>query len=131
MSADTLAGMHGCACLSGLHYDECCGPAHSGTVQSPTAERLMRSRYCAFVLGLADYLLQTWHPSTRPATLELDTSLRWYRLDILGRTRGGMLDTTGTVAFIAYYRDGSDRGTQQENSSFLKENGRWLYVSAV
>lgn len=91
----------------------------------------MRSRYSAFALGLAPYLLASWHPSTRPRTLELDDSLRWYRLDILGRTHGGMLDTTGTVEFIAYYRDGPDRGTQQENSVFRRENGRWFYVSAA
>ena len=123
--------MHNCACLSGLPYDECCGPAHSGVSPSPTAERLMRSRYCAFAMGLAPYLLESWHPSTRPADLELDDTLRWYRLDILDRTRGGMLDTTGTVEFIAYYRDGTERGTQHENSAFLKEKGRWLYVSAA
>jgi len=123
--------MHNCACLSGLPYDECCGPAHSGVTPSPTAERLMRSRYCAFAMGLTSYLLESWHPSTRPADLELDDTLRWYRLDILDRTRGGMLDTTGTVEFIAYYRNGTERGTQHENSAFLKEKGRWLYVSAA
>lgn len=91
----------------------------------------MRSRFSAFAMGLRDYLLASWHPSTRPATLDLDEGLRWYRLDILGRTRGGMLDTTGTVEFVAYYRDGSERGSQRENSTFVKENGRWLYVSSV
>lgn len=131
MTADTLAGMHGCPCLSGLSYDECCGPAHSGVTPSPTAERLMRSRYSAFALGLPAYLLSSWHPSTRPTSLELDDSVRWYRLDILGRTHGGMLDTTGTVEFIAYYRDGDDRGTQHENSLFRRENGHWFYVSAA
>jgi len=91
----------------------------------------MRSRYSAFAMGLPAYLLASWHPSTRPKTLELDESLRWYRLDILARTHGSMLDTTGTVEFIAYYRDGADRGTQRENSLFRRENGRWFYVSAA
>lgn len=128
---DTLAGMLGCPCLSGLPYSECCGPAHSGQSPAPTAERLMRSRYSAFALDLPDYLLASWHPSTRPATLELDSDVRWYRLDILSRTRGGMLDTTGTVEFTAHYRSGPERGSQHENSSFVKENGLWLYVSAA
>ena len=91
----------------------------------------MRSRYSAFAMGLAPYLLESWHPSTRPANLELDDTLRWYRLDILDRTRGGMLDATGTVEFVAYFRNGTERGTQHENSAFLKEKGRWLYVSAA
>ena len=30
----------------------------------------MRSRYCAFVLHAEDYLVQTWHASTRPAALD-------------------------------------------------------------
>src|SRR6185436_7524086 len=55
-----------CPCLSGLPYDECCGAFHSGTYLPPTAERLMRSRYAAYVKGIPQYLLRTWHPSTRP-----------------------------------------------------------------
>ena len=38
----------------------------------------MRSRYSAYVLRLAPYLLATWHASTRPATLDLaDDATRW------------------------------------------------------
>ncbi|MBC7610715.1 MAG: zinc chelation protein SecC, partial [Polaromonas sp.] len=32
----------------------------------------MRSRYIAFVLGRADYLAATWHPSTRPVDISAD-----------------------------------------------------------
>ena len=32
----------------------------------------MRSRYSAYVRGLAGYLRHTWHPDTRPAELSLD-----------------------------------------------------------
>lgn len=88
----------------------------------------MRSRYCAFALGNADYLLASWHPSTRPTTLDLDPDVRWYRLDILGRTRGGMLDTEGTVEFVASYRSPDGPGSQHENSTFVRENGRWYFV---
>lgn len=114
-----------CPCLSGLPYDECCGRFHAGEA-APTAEALMRSRFSAFAVGDAAYLLQTWHASTRPTTLELDDA-RWYRLDILSATRGGPLDTRGTVEFEAFYRGGS----QHENSAFLREGGRWFYVAAV
>ena len=116
-----------CPCLSGLPYPECCGPFHDGTA-APTAERLMRSRYSAYALGLVQYLLDTWHPRTRPTELLLDADIHWYRLDILARSRGGMLDTEGTVDFEAFYRSGAHRGSQHENSRFLRESGRWFYV---
>lgn len=120
--------MVNCPCLSGLPYDECCGPFHGGDAVAPTAERLMRSRYSAYALGFPAYLLGTWHPSTRPAELALDERLHWYRLDILGRTGGGMLDTTGTVEFRASYRIDSQPGSQHEVSRFVREGGRWYYV---
>jgi SEC-C motif-containing protein len=120
-----------CPCLSGLPYDECCEPLHLGTATAPTAERLMRSRYSAFAIGDPAYLLETWHPSTRPETLELDPDQRWYRLDILARTRGGMLDSTGTVEFRASYRRDGVAGEQHEVSRFVREDRRWLYLDGV
>lgn len=86
----------------------------------------MRSRYSAYVIGNLDYILATWHPSTRPTDMLLDEDTRWYRLDILATTKGGPLDREGTVEFEAFYRGGS----QHENSSFVREQGRWLYVAA-
>ena len=117
-----------CPCLSGLPYDDCCGQFHSGAAVAPTAERLMRSRYSAYSKGLPDYLLATWHPSTRPAELVLDPRLRWYRLDIIDRSRGGMLDTEGTVEFRASFRIDAEAGSQHEVSSFVREGGQWFYV---
>lgn len=120
-----------CPCLSGLPYEECCGPLHRGGALPPTAERLMRSRYPAYAVGDSDYLLATWHPSTRPATLTLDPDIRWYRLDIVRRTRGGMLDSEGVVEFEAHYRTSRGRGSQHEVSEFIRSEGRWFYVAAV
>lgn len=120
-----------CPCLSGSVYGECCEPFHAGRALAPTAERLMRSRYSAYTFGIAPYILATWHPSTRPASLELDPEQRWYRLDILGSSRGGMLDTTGTVEFRAHYRFGGERGEQHELSEFERVDQAWLYVAAL
>ncbi|MDR0401008.1 MAG: SEC-C domain-containing protein [Treponema sp.] len=39
--------MSSCPCLSGLPYEECCGPYISSAENPPTAEALMRSRYTA------------------------------------------------------------------------------------
>lgn len=120
-----------CPCLSGDTYADCCGRLHRGDAEAPTAERLMRSRYAAFAVGDADYLLRTWHPLTRPATLDLDPGLRWYRLDIIRRARGALGDSDGVVEFRAYYRHPDGAGEQHETSTFLRDGGRWLYVGAA
>ncbi len=91
----------------------------------------MRSRFSAFAVGDVDYLLATWHPSTRPAEFGLDSDVRWTRLDILGRDRGGMLDNEGTVEFVAHFRSPAGPGSQHENSSFIRESGPWSYVAGV
>jgi len=88
----------------------------------------MRSRYSAFVTGDSGYLLRTWHPSARPARLDLDSERIWRRLDILSTQAGGPLDSTGVVAFAAHYREEEAAGVQSERSSFIREEGRWLYV---
>ena len=118
-----------CPCLSGESYDACCGPLHRGE-PSPTAERLMRSRFSAFALGDADYLLRSWHPSTRPSDVELDPGLRWYRLDIERTDRGGPFDREGVVEFVAHYR-GTERGSIHEVSRFQREGRDWFYVDAL
>ncbi|SDS01217.1 SEC-C motif-containing protein [Paraoerskovia marina] len=125
-----------CPCCSGDLYGLCCGPAHSGTRPAPTAEALMRSRFSAFAVGDADYLRASWHVSTRPAELDLDPDLEWWRLDILGTTAGGPFDDAGTVEFVAHYRDPAvagreGRGKMQELSRFVREGGRWYYVDAA
>ncbi|WNB85131.1 YchJ family metal-binding protein [Cellulomonas sp. ATA003] len=120
-----------CPCLSGETYDDCCGPLHDGTVHAPTAVQLMRSRYSAFAVGDADYLLRTWHPTTRPADLDLDPAVRWTRLDVLDVRAGGPFDTTGTVEFRAHHRVDGARGSQHEVSRFVREDGRWLYVGPL
>jgi SEC-C motif-containing protein len=119
-----------CPCLSGNPYAECCGPLHEGA-PSPTAERLMRSRFSAFALGLPQYLLDSWHPSTRPDTLELDPAQRWTRLDIVSTRSGGPFDSAGTVAFRAWWRSDTERGTLEETSAFVREAGHWYYVDGA
>ena len=117
-----------CPCLSGDAFGACCRRFLGGAEQAPTAVQLMRSRYTAFATGAAEYLLTTWHPSTRPTTLEIDGSLRWYRLDIVRSERGGPLDTTGLVEFTARYRADGERGELHETSRFTRERGRWYYI---
>lgn len=89
----------------------------------------MRSRFSAFAGGDVDYLLATWHPSTRPATLELDDDLSWTQLDIVDVDAGGDGDNDAIVEFVAYFRDSAGAfGQQRERSAFVRESGQWYYV---
>ena len=112
-------------------YAACCGGFHSGARAAPTAVALMRSRYSAFALGLEHYLLTSWHPSTRPASLDLDDDTRWVRLDIEDAQRGGATDTDGIVRFTAIYRDADGGHRLTETSRFVRENDSWYYVDGV
>ena len=120
-----------CPCGTGLTYAECCGRLHDGTASAATAEQLMRSRYSAFAVGDPAYLLATWHPRTRPASLDLDPEVRWTGLEILATTGGSMLAPEGTVEFRASYRLASGGGAQHEDSRFVREGGRWYYLDGV
>lgn len=121
--------MDGLACPCGLgdDYDACCGRLHAGAA-APTADVLMRSRYSAFAVGDAGYLLRTWHSSSRPPSLRLDPACRWIRLAVLDTHDGGLFDMTGTVQFRAIYSQDEQRGVLAETSKFLRENGRWTYL---
>jgi len=92
-----------------------------------TAEALMRSRYSAFAVGESNYLLETWHPRTRPDHLDLDPEISWTRLVVV-RSQGGPFDTGGFVEFEAHHRLGSQQGVLRERSRFVRESGRWYYV---
>ena len=118
-----------CPCGSGAMYAACCGPLHTGEATAPTAEALMRARFSAFALVKPDYLRDTWHATTRPAEVKLDDRVRWTRLDIVDTAAGGPADLTGVVEFRALYRAGKTRGVLHERSSFVRLDGRWLYLS--
>jgi len=120
-----------CPCGTGLSYAECCGRLHAGTATAATAEQLMRSRYSAFAVGDAGYLLATWHPDTRPARLELDVHVRWTGLDVLATTGGSLLAAEGTVEFRAHHVRDREAGAQHENSRFVRVDGAWRYLDGV
>ena len=117
-----------CPCQSGKAYGACCGRWHAGPLhlQAPDAQALMRSRYCAYVLGLLPYLQATWHPSTRPADLALEPGLRWLGLQVKQHV---VQDAThATVQFVARSKLGGRAHRLAETSRFVCEDGRWFYV---
>jgi SEC-C motif-containing protein len=91
----------------------------------------MRSRFEAFRDGDADWLLASWHPSTRPAALDLTQNPRWRGLQIVDTVAGTATDDTGIVEFRATYVHQRDLQVLHERSRFVREEGRWYYLDAV
>lgn len=87
----------------------------------------MRSRYCAFVLDLGTYLLDTWHRSTRPAALAPNApGLRWLGLEVRRHER---IDAEhATVEFVARSKMTGRAHRLHECSRFVREDGRWYYL---
>lgn len=110
-------------------FDACCGPYlrdFSGS-PAPDAESLMRSRYSAFVLARADYLLATWHASQRPASVEFEAHVKWLGLEV---RRHRLVDETHVeVEFVARQKSPGQPATRlHERSRFVREEGRWFYL---
>ena len=118
-----------CPCGTNLSYAACCQPSIELGQQPPTAEALMRSRYTAFTLKNAVYLLSSWHSSTSPKELDLEISPTWCNLEILATKEGSENDTQGIVEFKATYMGQGKSGTLHEVSRFIHEEGRWFYVA--
>lgn len=90
----------------------------------------MRSRYTAYVFGLHGYLLDTWHPTTRPAAIQADPpGLRWLGLEV--RNCVDISPDNSTVEFIARSKLSGRAHRLHETSRFERVGNRWLYVEAL
>lgn len=129
--------MNECPCKSGKTYEACCQKYHQGALPE-NALKLMRSRYSAYALGLADYIIDTTHPAN--PTFRRDT-VKWTQ-DVLDRSRNTHFEDLTILEFIdgqeiAYvtfraHLSQNKRDTSfTERSRFLKENGKWLYESGI
>lgn len=121
-----------CPCGQPASYEACCGRWHAGPehLLAPDAEQLMRSRYSAFVLGLGDYLMDTWDPSTRPPSLDLsEPRVRWMGLEVRGYDP--IDETRATVEFVAYSQQRGRRMRLHETSRFERKDGKWFYLDAL
>jgi len=117
-----------CPCGSNKTFADCCGRYLEGSAPAPTAEVLMRSRYTAYTLLREDYLLATWHSSTRPAALGLaqEAHSKWLGLEV---KRHELHDTDrASVEFVARYKINGRAHRLHETSRFVRESGRWFYV---
>jgi SEC-C motif domain protein len=120
-----------CPCGLAATYDDCCGRLHRGQAAAATPEQLMRSRFSAYAVGDEPYLRQTWHPSTRPAVLDLDPAIRWLGLEILDSTDGGPFGGEAIVEFRARYLRSGRPGELRERSRFVRHERAWTYVDGT
>lgn len=122
-----------CHCGSEKPFDECCGPILAGESKAKTAEALMRSRYSAYAVGKIEYLGDTLHPEHRhdhdaAATRRWAMNSEWINLDLVSTEAGGEEDDTGTVEFMATFREKGVQRKHHEISRFKKDKGHWYYV---
>ena len=117
-----------CPCGNAAEYALCCGRYINGEAVAPSAESLMRSRYSAFALGEADYLLATWHPDKRPSRVRLDPQQKWLGLSIKSTQAGQADDESGKVEFVARFKVAGKGHRLHEVSRFEKIDGQWYYL---
>ena len=118
-----------CPCGCGLSFTACCQPILNDHSLATTAEKLMRSRYCAFVLKNSVYILSSWHRKTRPKSLNFDNHpVQWLGLEIHACSEGQENDSTGNVEFTSSYLENGQLCRLREDSQFLKEDGLWFYL---
>ena len=120
---------HTCPCGSGIALDDCCGKWHQGQ-PAPSAERLMRSRYSAYALGLIDYLVATTLPAQQSALDRANMRAwslgsTWLGLEVEGSE---LIDTHAFVTFTARWHDGDGEHRHRERSAFVQQAGRWYFI---
>lgn len=117
-----------CPCGSSKKYSVCCGRYIEGNEIPATAEALMRSRYTAYTLLREDYLLSTWHTSTRPENLNLEeqAKVKWLGLQVKHHIQQDV--NHATVEFVARNREFGIGIRMHEVSRFVHEDGLWFYV---
>jgi SEC-C motif-containing protein len=125
-----------CPCGSGAAYIDCCQRFWATQQKPNTAEQLMRSRYTAFVLQKAQYLVDTHHPDFRSQDelKSLKKSFKgmvWHDLEIIHTELGQVVDVTGVVEFKASFSCLGKHDVIHERSSFVKEQEQWFYTTGT
>lgn len=125
--------METCPCGTERSYDDCCRPLIEGRKMAETAETLMRARYSAFVKTEIDYLCSTIPPEQQKnfnyqETTDWSENSQWEGLDILNTSEGGPDDETGTVEFIAHFRQNDEKVEHHELARFGKIDGHWYFI---
>lgn len=116
-----------CYCDSKKDFNECCEIFLSQKEFPSTPLDLMRSRYSAYATANAEYILHTATEQNRyedEPIGEFCKNVTWLGLDII-------YAKDNIVEFKAYYKGLDGIKMQHERSSFVLEDGIWLYDSGV
>ena len=124
-----------CPCGSLKKYKKCCKPFHDKITFPKTALELMKSRFSAFAVLIADYIIFTTHENNSDYISDLKSwnqdimnfskNTRFERLEILDFIEG---EVESFVTFKAtLFQDNTDISFI-EKSRFLKVEGIWKYV---
>lgn len=122
-----------CYCNSGKTFAECCEPFITGAANPPTAEACLRSRYSAYVLGNADYILDTIEPEERKrydrkGIEKWSKNSQWISLQVLSSKDEG---DEGNVEFVATFKENFVTKKHHEKSVFTRIDGKWCFKSGV
>lgn len=123
-----------CDCGNTQSFEECCGPYLKGLTWPDTAEKLMRSRYTAFARGDIRYIGKTLigkaaKDFNEKETLDWSKTSQWLGLEILKTEKGQLSDETGTVEFVAKYKQQGQVLEHHEVSKFKKDShGHWMFM---
>lgn len=128
-------------------YSDCCQPYHDSLldnksdkavgIKAESAERLMRTRYSAFVWVLPDYIVKTTLPAQQ-GLLDVTEIEKWARetnwagLEIIEHTPK-LGKRHAQVEFKAYYTTLDDTQAHHERSTFTKvkdkaNNATWYFL---
>ncbi|MGG1355481.1 YchJ family protein [Psychrobacter pacificensis] len=129
-----------------IAYSDCCQPYHKGLKKAETAERLMRTRYSAFVLIKPDYIVTTTLPAQQSlldvaAIEDWATETDWAGLEIVEHTPK-LGKRHAQVEFKAYFKSPEEitSGLEEkiqahhELSTFVKvkskanQDARWYFL---
>lgn len=124
-----------CSCGSYLPFSMCCEPLLNGIKEAPTAEALMRSRFCAFVHGHDEYIIRTYIAKKRKKAAKdlhrASSNETWKRLEIVSILEGRQQHEQGQVEFKAFYQLNGKEYCLHERSFFIREANLWRYVGPV
>lgn len=132
---NTINDTQVCPCGSQQEYKNCCQPIISKTVIAETAEQLMRSRFSAYCIKDAHYILSTYAVEKQidnafDEIKEWAEQTQWLALNIITSSteKLGSTEQYDFVEFAAEYRLGDEVWRMHERSRFIQESGEWRYL---
>lgn len=116
-----------CPCGSGKLFKKCCSPILADQSLALTPEKLMRSRYTAYVLKDSTHLLRTWDMSTRPNSLKFEQHIIWLNLVVEDVPEPLPNDNAAQITFQATFIHNDKLMRIKERALFTYKNSLWFY----